>query len=402
MKKYWKELLLLIGYTVLVMIPLITKSQIYNHIVGYDQPRSDFRDYTALVSSWINGEPVSFSLYNARTILAYPIIAINKITEANVDSIYITICFVLLVLTGIVIYYTIRELVNKESGFLSIAIAIFCTTGILGMFYFGMICSIVNMYIFLLFGILAAIKWLTKGKIIWLVGSILSVAIFSLFHTTAIYFPYFAAIIFVLIIACKLINKKESIWKPIILLVILLVVNTSVSFTALPNTILLNKYVAENAEVAASKIIITKTPTETTNETEKPIKPENSFNYLSNSPLSLTHFILYYLSISTVGIMIVTIFFLTKCKENIKLRQETKYLLIILSGIVLALSIGTFTPIAIEPVRSATDLATILALITATMAGIMIINAKSKIPKVAISLLLSIGLITNIIPWVMK
>lgn len=365
-----------ICYSIIILSPLLTKGSIYKHIVGYDQPRSDFGDYTALVNKLANGGQVQDWLYPARAILAYPLNWLNKATGINIDTMYIWFCFLGLLATSFVIYKVIMHFTGRQSAWLAVLIGIFCSTGILAMFRFGMIMSIINVYIFLLSAVVFGVSWLTDKKKWQLICCIVSIILFSSFHLTALYFPYIALFLIAITLAIG-ITKKVKVTSPVLLLSGLLLINLITSYFSFPDSmVILNGMAGKNTASVLTN---------------------GSSVYLSNSPLSLLFFSLNYLSISTFGLAILAAVGIVK--YNIITSKKLQVFLVTLLGIAIVLGIGTFAPFSPEPVRTATDFASILAIIIAIMIGLLM-NRKGRIwLKVPVAMLIAIGVITNISIW---
>ena len=385
MRKLLKYLTLLI-YSAIIMIPYLTKNHIYNNIIGYNEPRSDFRDYTALIGTWANGETIINTLYPARIIVGYPMMLINKFSGINMDILYITFYFLGLVATGIAIFFIVSNICNEKAGWLALLISIFCTTGILAMFSYGMIMSILNVYVFLLTAILLAIKWLVNNKKRYLVLSLITFGIFSLFHLTSLYLPYLIGTI-MLVVAIVWLVKRVNVTRPIILLLVVMGLNLIISHYSFPQGTDLNKMILTNITVVTSEVV--------TNGAT----PIENIIHVSHSPLGITFFIFNYLSVATIGLATLAIIGLIKYRKSISLGKETKLFLIVLASLALILGIGTFSPLAPEPIRAATDFATVLAITIAI--GLTLVLKRSPMWYKGIAfMVLALGITNNLTTWI--
>lgn len=208
------------------MIPLITKNHIYTGIVGYDQPRSDFRDYVDLIKEWAGGNYLGQQLYPARQIIGYPIAWLHNLTGISIDAIYITFCFLALAGTGLIIYYIFNK---YNAGIYALVIAVFCSTGILAMFSYGMIINIINMYAILLSAIYLGLQWLENRRHLLLIGSLALFGLFSAFHPTSLYLPYMAITIVGIILTLKVFKRNIRIDMPIKFISLITAINILVT-----------------------------------------------------------------------------------------------------------------------------------------------------------------------------
>lgn len=364
---------------VIALLPLLTKGTVYNHITGYDQPRSDFRDYTAEIQTWIDGEPIVNEAYYSRVILGYPIMLLSKYTGIEVDRIYITVCFLSLILAGFTLFWMMRTLIDKQSAWMSIILSIMCSTGVLAMFYFGMISNIINMYVILPVCIVFSIKWYETRKKRYALISIFAMALFSLFHTTALYIPYTVAVIIVMLSILVVMKKKVGIDKIALLMLILFITNLVITYTLLPSASALNEMAFDNA---------------------KSITTGGETQQLYHSAMPIGQFIIEYLTIPVIGILAVITVVFVKARKNIEIGKTTKYLLVILGGFAITLLAGAFLGISPEPVRTSADLATIMAIIVAVLAGVAFKNNKSVYLRALCYLLMAVGITNNLTYWI--
>jgi hypothetical protein len=326
------------------------------------------------MNEWANGNNISDSLYPARQIIGYPLAYLHNITGISLDMLYIVFCFVSLALTGYVLYKIFSKFnVGKEAFVLSVC----CSTGILSMFSYGMVASILNMYVFMVGSIYFLIEWITKSKKKHLAIGLLLFGIFSIFHLTSLYAPYAIVILIVVTLLSKLFNKSVSIKKPLIVLALLtgmLVLNVILALAVFTPSI---------QGMAFNNIVSFITG--------------NSSMYLSNTPLSINFFVLRYLSIATIGVLIISLITLFLYRKKTVFSKEWCLYIIALTSFAVPLCVGTFFPVSPEPVRTAVDFATVTALITALLFSIV---KKESLVKVTSYAFMGYGLLGSFITWV--
>lgn len=354
---------------VIIFIPLVTHNHVYNGIVGYDQPRSDFRDYVTMINGIAGGQPVGHILYPAQAIIGYPLAILKNLTGIKVDTLYITLCFVGLLGAVLLIYNCF--------GLLPTIISVFCASGILSLFSYGMIASIINMYVILLAAIYTLVKWLETDKIKYFISGVLLVIIFSLFHLTAFYLPYMVVSVIGLLCLIKLF-KKISIEKPILLLSELLIINVMITY-----------FVFGGSKIG---LIPARNVAAIANGGEAIV--------VSNMPLTTSFFVSQYLTISVLALGLIVLAGIIVYRKKLEISRYSKMTLIALSGVSLPLIVGTFTSLSPEPVRTAVDCVTLLALLIATMLGILLKNKDTLWLKVSAYSFIGYGTISNLIIWV--
>jgi hypothetical protein len=375
-EKYTIIFLLLIS--IIILIPLITKNHIYNNITGYDQPRSDFRDFTTMISGWMNGNEVRNDLYLARMITGYPMGVISNATGINIDTICIIFYFLSLIIITVAMYLIVSRLFGVGCGIFSIAASVFCSTGILAMFKYGMNASILNMYLVLPLAIIMTTKWFDQKKIVYLVLALFFFGFFSLFHLTSLYLPYAIGMSIFTFLTYWIIKKKNML-RMIIFLLCILSINIIISHFAFPGETALNNMAINNISSTTSI---------------------EEAHYLSNTPLTITFFIFNYLSISVLGLLILLVILLPKYWKEIVVKEDGKMLLMLLSGFAIVLGAGTFLPLSPEPVRTATDFATILSLVVAIVLYQITKQKNLKVIKIVSCLLVLLGIVPNLIEWI--
>lgn len=375
-KKYYHYILWL-ACTVIVLIPLITKNHIYIMITQTPGRTMDFINYVVIVETITNGDIPYPIIHPAQLYFGKFLALIVNTFSVDTINLVIIFYFVLLFLTIVVIYLIVSNVTNKHNGWIAVGLIVLCTTGIMGLFTYGIVFNIVNIYIFLLSAILFASKWLSVGKWYNLVFSLAFLALYSVSHLTSLYAPYSLLVIIGGIGLIKVIKRGSvSIKKPLVLWSLAVAVNIGLSYIAFPIHLpLMNNITANNAAAIAGF---------------------GSVSQLGQMPLTIGYFISDLLSLTTTTILILVIAAAWKYRKQIKYSKQTKYMLAILGGFIVALGIGSFTVLSPEPMRTGIDMATLLAITIAIMLGSM----KVYWVNCASVMLIGIYSIITIISWV--
>ena len=295
-----------------------------------------------------------------------------------------------LIVCVLVLYYVIGELVNPTAAMLVVPITFFCSAGIIGLFKFGVIFSLINMYILLPLAILFSVRWF-RGKGNWdaVLGALLFV-LFSVFHTTSIYLPYVAGLALVVYVGYALKTHKVKSLKKII--------PCSIGLVAV-NILIAGRFVGGVSQMRWALMPIT--------NWEVP-----SIVAMSDMPVATLSSLLVipsFLSLTLV-LIVIAVARLVELRKRIVLENQTKILMYILGSFIatlggglLLMSMPQLSGISIGILgfnRVALDLATITAVATACVLGLIMQQNRLKVFNVAIVLLVIGGSIPTLIAWV--
>lgn len=128
-------------------------------------------------------------LYPAQYLFGWVFGQADKVLHVNPQT--VMLWFMFLTLAGVALtLYVFGRMIN-DSGWLLLLIPLLCTTAILGLFAYGVVYSIFNMYIVLLWAILFMVKGLETRKIKWFTAGTVAFVLFLVLHPMPIS-PYVA------------------------------------------------------------------------------------------------------------------------------------------------------------------------------------------------------------------
>jgi len=386
-----KKLIYFLICVVILIMPLLTN----NGIIDSIRSSADMKAHIGVIT----GEN-TYTLYAGQTILKYLFYPFAE--NDNLDTIYLWFSFLILIACAFTLYYIVKKLVNNISALLVIPMAIFCSVGIFALFTYGVIFNIVSMYIILPLAILFSVRWLC-GKGIWnIILGILLFVLFGVFHATSLYLPFIIIIALVIYIIYA--------WKTHKLKTLIKVLPYSIGLVVM-NILLSSKYigVANYKELSLGNIVMPSLPTvlspslPTVPSQSLPIIPSPSLSAVSPQSLLI---IISYLSVIVI-LFAIAIYQYLKWRKEIVIGNQTRVFLLILVSMIIALGGGVFliSMFWFNSVdilwfnRITLDLSTVIAIITACLAGIIIQSKKSPAFNALIFVLLGIGVIPTLIYW---
>ena len=328
-------------------------------------------DFNRHANAKVDGEEM---LYLGEWLLALVVANATKVLDTSLSSFYLWANYIILFGIGTVLCLVISNTVNKKAGLLTIPIAMFCTQSLLKLFAWGTIFSIANMFLVLPLTLLFLAKWLTQKKVIYALLSLVSLIVFSLFHPSSLYLPFALGIFLAGFALYKTIKKQQkeaivtySTGGAVLSLHFALVFSSPILFGGLTDGV-------------TSRLLAT---------------IQNGLQ-MTLSPIE---FLYIYLSPATLGIACVAIAGLLQYRREIIVKEETKLSLLMFISFMPALAIGTFTNLAFEMSRHAADLSTVVAIVTACLAGIVLTSHKSKLLTIVIIGIVSIGTVPTLATW---
>ena len=201
--KWW----LFVGIYAVILIPLFRNNEILQTI----KVSSDMHAHVG----YVTGENTNY-LYGGQVFLKYLLYPFRR--SSSLGTIYLWFNFTALFGSVLSIYYVVKKLVNKLAAYLSVAMMFVVATGILGLFKYGVIFNIINMYIIFPFAVLFIVYWLTgKGNLYGILGFI-ALAVFSVFHATGMYLPVILAVSFIGYVTISLYRGTWWQWEKLVLL----------------------------------------------------------------------------------------------------------------------------------------------------------------------------------------
>ena len=172
--KWW----IFIGIFAVILIPLFRNNEILQTI----KASTDMKAHVG----YVTGEN-TYYLYGGQVVLKYLFYPFAH--SRFINTIYLWFNFAALFGAVLSVYHVTKRLVNGLAAWLVIPMLFLVATGILGLFKYGVIFSIINMYIIFPFTVLFMVYWLTgKGNRYGVLGFI-ALGVFSVFHATGMYLP---------------------------------------------------------------------------------------------------------------------------------------------------------------------------------------------------------------------
>ncbi len=361
----------------LALVPLVTKNHIYTGIIADNQAHSDFRTFVGKISDYAEGKPVVV-LYPAEIIIGKSLAVVGGVTRIDYKILYIVFIFLSLIIAGFVIYKVGSGIFGGKAGWFALLVTMLCTTSILGLFSYGVIANILNMYVFLLLAVYFAVKWLDGGRYCYAILSIVGFGFFSVFHVTGLYLLYMLAFAVVLLLILKIVKKGVSIRKPLVLIVVLAtlgIIATIYTFDFSWAKAPLNNIILMITQAGISQMQLQYTPL-------------SAGNYFAN-----------FLGWITSALAVITGVFAFISRSSIKFINREKYLLLILGCMLIPLYVGTFTVLSPDSVRAALDCSSLSAFTIALLFS-KVSQVKNDVLELGGYALIGVGSLITLVSWI--
>jgi DNA-directed RNA polymerase subunit M/transcription elongation factor TFIIS len=364
-----KTLLTIIGlflFSLIIILPPLIHGYVYPNI-GDDT--SVYLDRIELMGK---GE-VSVQ-YTGYMLIGYPMLFMEKLLHWSIDTQFLWINYLVLIIAGLVLFFVFSKLVNKIAGVISLLTVIFCSQGVMYLFYYGQIFNIINLTIVLPILLLFCVNYITQGKWYNLILTILLSVLFSSFHTNGIYLPALAGIGLVFyLIYCTV--KKVEINKRIVIVSGTITVIAIVAFIVLvllPTATVLKEYV-KNPLISSLN------------------------NIGKGMTVPLYSWAISILTPFMLGIIVISALYYKNIKE--KFNNKHKILFYILLILTVILVIVSFGKISLDPWRQAVDLVIIISMLLSVLMGILLYKHKSIVLIILVVLIISFGSVFHINSW---
>ena len=317
---------------VLGMIPVLVRDMVYPSSGG------DSLVHLRRIAS-IGGENTE-PLYFGQALAGYPIRWISDWTGASIEILFLWFSFIMMAMTGVVLYLVVSSLVNRTAGVAVVLLAMFCSMGIMILFHTGTIFNIINMWFILPIALYFVIQWtIHRG---WENGlaAILFCVLFSIFHPTGTLLPPALVLFF----AAMMLSKRTRRQRIMIFGSIVAALTTFACVYCFwwPGT---------GVKIVASQHL----------------------EIASNgwAALALWDFITDHLRTTTLLILVVSTGLIIWKRKSFTVRRETKLFIAMLLCLIAILVPLTFTGIHPDPRRGGIDLATMIAILTACLVGVV-------------------------------
>jgi len=264
----------------------------------------------------------------------------------------------MLLLAMATLYFVFSRLVSKWAGVMAVVLAVFCSTGIASLFFAGAIFSVINVYILLPLGLYFLIRWLEQQRIYQIALSLLFMVAACVIHPTGIYIPLLLLVLSGALMLIKQYRKKG-------LIVFAFTVVTSCAALFAVGIPYMEHYLWN------------------------PVAP----------PISAGIFLKQYLSIPTAVLLIAGVFLFAVSKKERSFKSKLTIIGLLSFAVVLVPL--AFTAISRDPGRQAIDLASVAALLAASLLGIVVRNKQYPVLSPALMLVAFVGAIPLIKVWIM-
>ena len=328
MSKYkkWLPLVTVALLLLVILMPFITHSEVYNYLYNQTQ---DTVAHAKIISEIEDGQPVVNVLYLAQLIFLIPLGIVNSVLHIPALSLEIYFMFAMLIALIAWIYFISRKL---KSGWLGVIIPVLVCTSLLGLFKNGMIFSIINVYFVLIGAFYCMSQYLMYKERTWLTASMVLFACFVMLHPSGLYLVPTSLLALGLLLTLKLTHKYYSKELFIITGIVFLI-----SLTSIP----INYFHASTASAISTV-------------------GRNTGNYLD-------YLFSWNFGVGLMILLAITAGGLFLYREHIQIGNQLKYMLVMLGCLAGSLAGGVVIGITSYPERLMSDLAVVVAIITALL-----------------------------------
>ncbi len=357
-------LVLLLGL-VLILIPFITQNHVYQTIAV----SSDIQGHSDIINRVTDGRDIGQIGYLAQGIFGWLLGMLNKVLK--VGTYYLLYAFMAVVLMGVgITMYKLGSVIGGErTGWFVLIISVLCTTSILGLYSYGVIFSIINMYIVLAWAIIAFMEWSVKHRWYWLALSVALALLFAVLHPTGLYLPFAIVAFGIGSLIWQIIKKKKISWHYYLLSGIVVI-----GIFVLSKLYLNTFWVQQN--------IIW-----------------NNFDFRM-FPAYAGQFFMTFLSPITTIIGILILFGWYQCRKELSFSPKLKIGLAILGSFAIVLIMGSILRVSSFPERLMLDASTVLAIIIGLVLGELIKRQELSWLKYSSYGFMGLGSLLTLIVWV--
>ncbi len=323
---------------------------------------SDMAFHTSVVKAMIDGTPKPPLPYQGDIIVGLILFTVIAYTKWSIASVYLGFNFLALLGVAFTLFYVTRKLVGVVASWLIIPIVFFVAPGILVLFRYGVIFSIINMYIILPWAIYYGIKWITQKRKRYAAMAVMLVLLFGVFHTTALYLPF---VIGCLIIVAFLTKN----YKVAFISFGVVVVTFFIALVALP---------AVNNSGALALI---------------------GDLFSGDSLMSPWRFISSFMGYPLALLLVLSLVAYILSRRYMRISFEAKMFMLVWLCFVIPLTVATFATSENNGTRVAIDLSTILAILTACLLGLVIQKKGWTVPSMLSAMVTGGATVINTVVW---
>ena len=361
MYKLWRILkgqkvqtaIFLILYCVVVFLPPV----IYGYV--YPNAGDDSAFHLVFFERMQNGDVGIQVLYLGYWVVGRSLVFLSNITNVGLNVLYLWFYYGALTLIGLVFYFVGYKIFNRRVGWMALLLSVFCSQGVLFLFYYGQIFDLINMGIIFPLLLLSIASYLRDRKWWKLSIFILLGLLFSVFHLNGVYLPViigFATTCYVL----YCVFKKQKVEKHIVAIGGISTVCALIVYLSL-----LHLPLSKPSE--ASLVLVP--------------------NYV--------------VTIITPSLMILISVVLADLKRTIKSIKSLsqRVTVVMLASGVAVLTIVAFGELSVYPWRQAVDMAILLSFLVAIFVGLSLERKRSKVVIAIVFVSIVFGLFNSISVW---
>ena len=202
---------LTIPYLVIVLIIIIMPMLLHNNIVETIEASSDMKAHVSIIEG--NNHNVS---YLGQTLLKW---LFHPLADSeNLRTYYMVFNFVVLITVFYTLFFVTKAFFNLQSAFITPILSLFVSTNILGLFKYGVIFNIINVYIILPIALYNLVKWFTDNKLRNGIVGLSLLGLFSVFHYSGYYIIAFIVLSLIGYTVYGLVKHKWWQWKKVLVL----------------------------------------------------------------------------------------------------------------------------------------------------------------------------------------
>ncbi len=363
-KRFAYHICIIIGI-IIIFMPLFLKNGTYDKLVT----TPDTITHSAIIEAFTNGNQ-PYILYPAQRIFGKVLGTLNKVLHLEPAVLFVAFMMLVVVCVGLSFYCLLSHIKGISKAWIALLVVMFCNLSIFALINYGIVYSVINMYIILPLAILSIVKWLSVKKWYYLVSAVILFSIFSYLHPTGIYLRYSIIIMVIGLIIYKLVAwKKVRLTWSIAIIIGLLGIN-----------IIFYKYIVKAITILDN----------------------NTVNMSFNGMGFLPYFLKDTLTPITIGLGILALIGIIKYCKQLAMSKEVKYLLWILCSFAIALLGGAVLGLGVPDrlwVDSATFVALIIGILLTQIIAKEIENKKITWLSFTSYALVSVGTSSTLITW---
>jgi len=203
------QTILIIAIGVL-LVPLITKNHIYQGVALGGDTKNVFLPYLQKATDGASLIELSKGFYPVLGVSMGILGVLNRVLRMNPEVLFFLYSLLVLFGVAVTLYYLGKTVGGIKTGWLMLALGLFSTTSLLSLYSYAMLANLLNVYIILLWAIIAFSRWFISRKTLFLVFGMVLITIYSMLHPTAFYLPYAMGVLLIALVV--LASRREIRW----------------------------------------------------------------------------------------------------------------------------------------------------------------------------------------------